>query len=75
MLKFIKTQGAKIATVATLAVATVSAHAADNPITTMLGEIDLSGVATAVTAAGVLIVGIALAFKAPDVAKRAVRKV
>ena len=41
----------------------------------MIEGVDLAGVSTAVVAAGVLIVGIALAFKAPDVAKRAVRKV
>ena len=73
MLKFIKNQGAKLATAAALVAATASAHA--NPIVTMLEGVDLSGVSTAVVAAGVLIVGIALAFKAPDVAKRAVRKV
>lgn len=73
MLKFFKNQGAKLATAAALVAATASAHA--NPIVTMIEGVDLAGVSTAVVAAGVLIVGIALAFKAPDVAKRAVRKV
>lgn len=73
MLKFFKNQGAKLATAAALVAATASVHA--NPIVTMIEGIDLDGVSTAVVASGVLIVGIALAFKAPDVAKRAVRKV
>jgi hypothetical protein len=41
----------------------------------MLEQIGLDGVAAAVIAMGVLIVGVAMAFKAPDVAKRGVRKV
>lgn len=37
--------------------------------------VDLSGVTAKVIAAGLLIIGIAVAFKGPDLAKRIVRKV
>jgi len=40
-----------------------------------LDAVDLSGVATKVGAAALLIVGIALVFKGPDLAKRVIRKV
>lgn len=36
--------------------------------------VDFSGVATKVVAGGLLIIGIAVAFKGPDLAKRLVRK-
>lgn len=40
----------------------------------IFAAVDLSGVAAFVTASGVLIVGIAMAFKGIDLSKRAVRK-
>lgn len=40
-----------------------------------LDAVDLSGIATKVIAVGLLIVAVALAYKGPDLAKRAVRKV
>ena len=40
-----------------------------------LDAVDLSGVSTKVAAAALLIVGIALVFKGPDLAKRVIRKV
>ena len=68
--------GAKIAAVAALGAMSVPAFAqTTNPITQMLESIGLDGIAAAVIAMGLLIVGIALAFKAPDVAKRGVKKV
>ncbi len=67
--------GAKVAVVAGLGAMAVPAFAADNPIVTMLGAIGLDGVSAAVIAMGLTIVGVALAFKAPDVAKRGVKKV
>ena len=67
--------GAKVAVVAGLGALAVPAFAADNPIVTMLESIGLDGISAAVIAMGLLIVGIALAFKAPDVAKRGVKKV
>jgi hypothetical protein len=53
------------------------AHAAagDNPIVTLITSIDLTTVAAAVAAVALLIVGIALTFKGPDVAKRVIKKV
>lgn len=40
----------------------------------VFAAVDLSGVSAFAVATGVLIVGIALAFKAPDLAKRGIRK-
>lgn len=69
--------GAKVAAVTTLGALSVPAFAqtGTNPIFQMLESIGLDGVTAAVIAMGLLIVGIALAFKAPDVAKRGVKKV
>ena len=64
-----------VAGVATLGASSAFAQAAGNPITTMLDSVDIGGVATAVAAIGLLIVGVALTFKGPDVAKRVIRKV
>ena len=58
-----------------LAFATGAARAADNGITTMLAAVDLAGVSTAVGAICLVVVGIALIFKGPDIAKRVIRKV
>ena len=43
-------------------------------MTAILAAVDLSTVATFVGAAGVLVIGIAMAFKGIDLGKRAVRK-
>lgn len=51
-----------------------NAMAADE-ITSGMDAVDLTGLAVKVVAAGVLIVGVALAFKGPDLGKRVVRKV
>lgn len=69
--------GSKAAALTVIAGASVPAFAqtATNPIVQMLEQIGLDGVAAAVIAMGVLIVGVAMAFKAPDVAKRGVKKV
>lgn len=63
-----------VAAAATLGASSAFAQAT-NPIITMLDAVDISGVAAAVAAAGLLIVGVALTFKGPDVAKRVIRKV
>jgi hypothetical protein len=53
-----------------------AAHAqATDPISTLLDSIDLSGVAAKVAAVALLIVGIALTFKGPDLSKRVIKKV
>lgn len=53
-----------------------AAHAqATDPFTQMFAAINLTTVAAAVVVAGLAIVGISLAFKSPDVAKRVVKKV
>lgn len=67
---------AKVAAVLVLALAGVSAHAqAATGIDAMLDAVDLSGIATKVGAAGLVIVGIALVFKGPALAKRIISKV
>ena len=54
----------------------LSAFAADGDgVTSALDAVDLSGIATKVVAAGLLIVGVALAFKGPSIAKRVISKV
>jgi hypothetical protein len=40
----------------------------------IFAAVDLSGVATFAIAAGILVIGIAMAFKGTDLGKRAVRK-
>lgn len=68
--------GSKAAALTVIAGASVPAFAqSTNPIVQMIEQIGLDGVAAAVIAMGVLIVGVAMAFKAPDVAKRGVKKV
>lgn len=55
--------------------AAVQAQTTTDPISTMLDSVDLSGIIVKIVAAGLVIVGIALAFKGPDVSKRVVRKI
>lgn len=67
--------GAKIAALSTLgaAVAMQSAHAAG--FDDFIDAVDLTGLAVKVIAAGLLVVGVAVAFKGSDLGKRVVRKV
>lgn len=68
--------GAKIAAGTTVLVLSgVTMAQTTDGISAALGAVDLSGVGTKVGAAALLIVGIALMFKGPDIAKRVVRKV
>ena len=64
-----------VAGAATLGASSAFAQTAGNPITAMLDAVDIGGVAAAVAAIALLIVGVALTFKGPDVAKRVIRKV
>ena len=68
---------AKVAMLPLMALAAVQAHAAGEAtgIDAMLDAVDLSGISTKVAAAGLLIVGIALVFKGPALAKRIISKV
>lgn len=61
--------------IASLATAPAFAAAGDDPITTLLGGINLTAVAAAVLVILALVVGIAMSFKGADVSKRAIRKV
>ena len=65
---------ARLAVIAAVAGSSVSAFAAD-PVTDMFAAISLATVAAAVAAMGLLVVGIAMAYKAIDLAKRGVKKV
>ncbi len=51
------------------------ASATGGAIEDTLAAVDLSGAVTAIAAAALVIVAIALTFKGPDVAKRVIRKV
>ncbi len=64
-----------VAAAATLGASSAMAQTATNPIVQMLEAIGLDGTTASVIAAGLIIVGIALAMKGPDVAKRVIRKV
>lgn len=68
--------GAKIAAASVPALLFAqSAHATGDPITTMLASVDLTTVAASVAAICLLVIGIKLTFKGPDVAGRVIRKV
>lgn len=64
-----------VAAAATLGASSAMAQDADNPIVTMLNGIGLTGITAAVIAAGLVIVGIAMAMKGPVVAKRVINKI
>lgn len=53
----------------------VASATGTDPIGTVLGAVDLTTVASAVAAIALLLVGIKLTFKGPDVAARVIRKV
>lgn len=53
----------------------VYAQAASSGIASAMDAVDLSGIATKVSAVGVLIIAIALVFKGPALAKRIISKV
>lgn len=59
----------------TLAGTSAMAQTATNPIVVLLESIDLVTVAAAIGVIALVIVGIALAMKGPDVSKRVIRKV
>lgn len=66
-----------LAVLATAGLVAASAHAApgDNPLLDALDAISITGIAAAVGVIGLAIVGIALAFKGPDLGKRVIRKI
>ena len=75
MFQTVRNYGSKIAAASTLgAVALMhTAHAAG--FDDFIDEVDLTGLSVKVIAAGLLVVGIAIAFKGSDLGKRIVRKV
>lgn len=70
-------QYAKAGALVTMGLMASGAHAAegDNPLTTLFDAVDLSGISTKVLAMGVIIVGIAIAFKGPSLVKRIIGKI
>ncbi len=68
--------GAKAAAMGTgLVLAPMAMAQSTTPIDTILDAVSLDGISTKLVALGVLVVGIALVFKGPDLAKRIIRKV
>lgn len=65
----------RLAAFSAAAAAGSSAFAVTDPISTMLATVDLTTVSVTIAAICVLVVGIALTFKSPDIAKRVIRKV
>lgn len=70
-----KKYGAKIAAAGAAVTLSTGAFAQSTGIDSILDAVSLSGIETKVVAACLLIVGIALVFKGPDLAKRIIRKV
>lgn len=66
--------GSKIAAVVA-AGAVAPAFAATGPVDQIFAAIDLTTVAASVLALGVLIIGVAMAFKGVDLGKRGIKKV
>lgn len=81
MNKFARTQrfacntAAKFGAATVAALVAVQAHAQSTGIDAVLDAVDLSGIATKVSAAALVIVGIALVFKGPALAKRIINRV
>ncbi len=69
--------GAKVGAAATtLALAPMAmAQQAQAPIDTILDAVSLDGISAKLVALATIVVGIALVFKGPDLAKRIIRKV
>ncbi|MFS2047857.1 hypothetical protein ACEN9J_25840 [Variovorax sp. Varisp41] len=69
--------GSKALVIGAMGTGAVSAFAQEstNPIVQMLDAVGLAGVVAGIVAAGLVIVSIALAEKAPTVAKRVIRRV
>lgn len=63
-----------VATVASLAASSAMAQET-NVLVQFIDAVGLAGISAAVIAAGLLVVGIAMAFKGPDLGKRVIRKV
>lgn len=70
-----KKYGAKIAAAGAALTLSTGAFAQSTGIDSILDAVSLAGIETKVVAACLLIVGIALVFKGPDLAKRIIRKV
>lgn len=71
----VKRQGAKIVAAGSALMLSGAAMAQSTGIDAVLDAVSLGGIETKITAFCLLVVGIALVFKGPDLAKRIIRKV
>jgi len=67
--------GSKIVAAAGAMTLSAAAFAQSSPIDTIMDAVSLDGIATKLTALAVIVVGIALVFKGPALAKRIISKV
>ena len=68
--------GARVGAAATtLALAPMAMAQSTTPIDTILDAVSLDGISAKLVALATIVVGIALVFKGPDLAKRIIRKV
>jgi len=74
MLKLTRDVYEKVTVGAGLVLVSTMASASTGPWDAFFDEVDLSGVSAKVIAAGLLIIGIAMAFRGPVLAKRVVNK-
>lgn len=75
-MNIVRAYGAKLVTGGSAALLASGAFAqASDPISTVLGSVSLTGIATTVAALALVLVAIKLTFKGPDVAARVIRKV
>lgn len=73
--RFVRNTAAKFAAASVAGLVAVQAHAQSTGLDAVLDAVDLSGIATKVGAAGLVIVAIALVFKGPALAKRIINRV
>lgn len=74
MKKLLQQANTKVAVASLLLISSAGAHAAD-PSADIWAAIDLSGTATKIGGAGVIIIGIAMALKTIGLGKRTVNKI
>lgn len=75
-LNLARNYGAKVGAAATtLALAPMAMAQSTTPIDTILDAVSLDGISAKLVALATIVVGIALVFKGPDLAKRIIRKV
>lgn len=74
-LTFARKYGSKAAAGVTTAMLSAGAFAQASPIDSILDSVSFDGLSTKLVAVAIVVVGIAMVFKGPDLAKRIIRKV